>query len=87
MDKLSSSIYRYLSVEMNFDVKTPDKEKGIIYFLPKGIGSAPVKSWCEILKMPAGGYKVRLTIPSLSVGSMRTYLNGISDKLKKDYGG
>jgi hypothetical protein len=85
-DKITSSIYRYLEIEGEFTVKDFDREKGIIRFIRKDTPGFKT-AWCEIFKVPQGGHKVRLKIPSLSSGTLRTYLNGIEQKLKADYSG
>lgn len=82
-ENLYSSVYRYLAVDKQFEMKKSDKEKGIILFRPKDLPND--KSYCEIFKMPQGGFKVRLKIASLSAASAGNYLQGISEKLKKDY--
>jgi len=85
LEKLFPSIYRYLVVDKKFEVIKSDKEKGIIIFIPREEGLNPEKSFLEIIKMPSGSFKVKMTAPSLASSSIRSYLNGISLKLKSDY--
>jgi len=86
-EKLYSSIYRYLTVDTGFEVTDSQKEKGIIQFAGKKGETAGKKSFCEIFKRPDNSHKIRLTVASTSASSVRVYLNGITDKLKKDYEG
>jgi hypothetical protein len=84
-DKLYPSISRFLVVDKKAKIKESNREKGFITFIADEGGSSVEVSTCEIIKLAQGGYKVRITIPSLASTSISLYLNGITAKLKSDY--
>ena len=84
-EKIFSSVYRYLAVDKKCDIEDAKKEKGIILFSVKESGLQPQRGYLEIIKVPQGDYKVRISIPTLAQSTVKTYLNGIKEKLRNDY--